>query len=123
MSDAQAIRNRILHAFEQAEVADDSAVKGLLTFVLVGAGPTGVEMVGAMAMLVRRTLKSSFRRINPQSARIILLDKGNRILGPFPDSLSRKAQKHLERLGIEIRLGHGTRILMKMACWSVVRGL
>jgi NADH dehydrogenase len=107
MSDALAIRNRILHAFEQAEVADDSAVKGLLTFVLVGAGPTGVEMAGAMAMLVRRTLKSSFRRIDPQSARIVLVDQANRILGPFHESLSREAQKNLERLGVEVRLGRG----------------
>jgi len=131
MSDALAIRNRILHAFEQAEVADESDVKSLLTFVMVGAGPTGVEMAGAMAMLVRRTLKSSFRRIDPRSARIILLDQANRVLGPFPESLSRKMQKHLEDLGVEVRLGHaiedidedgvlvgGERIASKTVIWT-----
>jgi NADH dehydrogenase len=96
LADALALRNRILQAFEQAETTEDPVKKGLLTFVLVGAGPTGVEMAGAMATLVRRTLKSSFRRINPQDARIILVDQANRILGPFTEALSRKAQKHLE---------------------------
>lgn len=107
LADALGIRNRILHAFEQAETTEDPVKKGLLTFVLVGAGPTGVEMAGAMATLVRRTLKSSFRRINPQAARIILIDQANRILGPFSETLSRKAQKHLEGLGVEVRLGQG----------------
>jgi len=107
LADALAIRNRILHAFEQAETTEDPVRKGLLTFVLVGAGPTGVEMAGAMATLVRRTLKSSFRRIDPRDARIILVDQANRILGPFSEALSRKAQKHLEELGVEVRLGHG----------------
>jgi NADH dehydrogenase len=107
LADALALRNRILHAFEQAETTEDPVKKGLLTFVLVGAGPTGVEMAGAMATLVRRTLKSSFRRINPQPARIIIIDQANRILGPFSEALSKKAQKHLEGLGVEVRLGHG----------------
>jgi NADH dehydrogenase len=73
----------------------------------VGAGPTGVEMAGALASLTRKTMKSSFRRINPASARIILIDQANRILGAFQDGLSLKAQKHLEGLGVEVRLGHG----------------
>jgi NADH dehydrogenase FAD-containing subunit len=107
VADALALRNRILHAFELAETTDDPVRKGLVTFVLVGAGPTGVEMAGAMATLVRRTLKSSFRRIDPRSARIILVDQANRILGPFSEALSRKAQQHLEDLGVEVRLGHG----------------
>src|SRR5580704_7333776 len=74
LADAVAIRNKILQAFEQAEAEEDpSRHRDLLTFVLVGAGPTGVEMAGAIAVLVRSTLKSEFRRINPESAKIILL--------------------------------------------------
>jgi NADH dehydrogenase len=106
LADALAIRNRILHAFEQAETTEDPVKKGLLTFVLVGAGPTGVEMAGAMATLVRRTLRSSFRRVDPQSTKVILIDQANRILGSFAEELSRKVQKHLVRLGVEVRLGH-----------------
>src|SRR5439155_25424274 len=75
LADAVAIRNRILQAFEQAEAEEDpSRHRDLLTFVLVGAGPTGVEMAGAIAVLVRDTLRSQFRRIDPTSARIILVD-------------------------------------------------
>src|SRR5207248_8396363 len=79
----------------------------LLTFVLVGAGPTGVEMAGAIAVLVRNTLRSQFRRIDPTSARIVLVDMAPRILGTFPERLSTKATKRLEKLGVEVRLGHG----------------
>src|SRR5246127_4642004 len=81
LADAVAIRNKVLQAFEQAEAEEDpSRHRDLLTFVLVGAGPTGVEMAGAIAVLVRSTLKSEFRRINPASARIVLLDRGARVL-------------------------------------------
>src|ERR1700704_1446045 len=108
LADAVAIRNRILQAFEQAEAEEDPARhRDLLTFILVGAGPTGVEMAGALAVLVRNTLKSEFRRINPESARIILLDMAPRILGTFSEDLSRAAEKRLESLGVEVRLGHG----------------
>src|SRR5580698_5181982 len=108
LADAVAIRNRILQAFEQAEAEEDPARhRDLLTFVLVGAGPTGVEMAGALAVLVRNTLKSEFRRVRPESARIILLDMAPRVLGTFADQLSGAAKKRLESLGVEVRLGHG----------------
>jgi NADH:ubiquinone reductase (H+-translocating) len=107
LADAVAIRNRILQAFEQAEVAEDPKKhRDLLTFVLVGAGPTGVEMASALAVLVRNTLKFEFRRVRPESARIILLDAAPGVLGSFSDRLSGAAKKHLENLGVEVRLGH-----------------
>jgi len=108
LADAVAVRNKILHAFEQAEAEEDpSRHRDLLTFVLVGAGPTGVEMAGAIAVLVRNTLKAEFRRINPEKARIVLLDMAPRILGPFSEDLSQAAKARLESLGVEVRLGHG----------------
>jgi NADH dehydrogenase FAD-containing subunit len=108
LSGAVAIRNKILGAFEQAEAEEDtSRHQELLTFVLVGAGPTGVEMAGAIAVLVRTTLRSQFRRIDPLSARVVLVDMGNRVLGTFSESLSEAARKRLEKLGVEVRLGHG----------------
>jgi NADH:ubiquinone reductase (H+-translocating) len=108
LADAVAIRNKILQAFEQAEAEENPARhRDLLTFVLVGAGPTGVEMAGAIAVLVHNTLKSEFRRINPESARIVLLDMAPRVLGSFSEGLSNAARKRLERLGVEVRLGHG----------------
>jgi NADH:ubiquinone reductase (H+-translocating) len=107
LGDAVAVRNKILGAFEQAEAEEDpSHHRDLLTFVLVGAGPTGVEMAGAIASLVRNTLRSEFRRIDPLSARIVLVDGANRILRSFSDGLSKAAQKRLEKLGVEVRLGH-----------------
>jgi len=106
--DAVAIRNKILQAFEQAEAEENpSRHRDLLTFVLVGAGPTGVEMASAIAVLVRNTLRSEFRRIDPTSARIVLVDMANRVLGSFAEELSEAAKKRLEILGIEVRLGHG----------------
>jgi len=107
LSDALTIRQKILQVFERAEAEGPRANEGLLTFVLVGAGPTGVEIAGALAMLTRKTLKSSFRKIDPGSARIILVDQAPRILGAFEEELSEKARKHLEGLGVEVRLGHG----------------
>jgi NADH dehydrogenase len=108
LADAVAVRNKILHAFEQAEAEEDpSRHRDLLTFVLVGAGPTGVEMAGAIAVLVRNTLKSEFRRINPEKARIVLLDMAPRVLGTFSENLSQAAKTRLENLGVEVRLGHG----------------
>src|SRR5580658_7966395 len=132
LADAVAIRNKILQAFEQAEAEEDPARhRDLLTFVLVGAGPTGVEMAGALAVLVRHTLKSEFRRVRPESARIILLDMAPRVLGTFSDRLSEAAKKRLERLGVEVRLGHsvdqidgdgvivgGERISSKTVIWT-----
>jgi NADH dehydrogenase FAD-containing subunit len=108
LADAVAIRNKILQAFEQAEAEDDpSRHREQLTFVLVGAGPTGVEMAGAIAVLVRSALKSEFRRIDPASARIVLVDMANRIIGSFSERLSNAARKRLEKLGVEVHLGHG----------------
>jgi len=106
LGDAVAIRNRILQAFEQAEAEEDpTRHRDLLTFVLVGAGPTGVEMAGALAVMVRTTLRSEFRRIDPTSARIVLVDMANRVLGTFAEDLSAAAKRRLERLGVEVRLG------------------
>src|SRR5207244_4440099 len=108
LADAVLIRNRVLQAFEQAEAEEDpERHRDLLTFVLVGAGPTGVEMAGATAVLVRSTLQIEFRRIDPTSARIILVDMANRVLGTFSEKLSTAATARLERLGVEVRLGHG----------------
>jgi NADH dehydrogenase len=108
LADAVAIRNRILQAFEQAEAEEDPRAHGdLLTFVLVGAGPAGVEMAGAIAVLVRNSLRTQFRRIDPTSARIVLVDMANKVLGPFSEDLSLTAKQRLETLGVEVRLGHG----------------
>jgi NADH:ubiquinone reductase (H+-translocating) len=108
LADAVAARNKILQAFELAEAEEDpKRHRDLLTFVLVGAGPTGVEMAGALAILIKATLKSDFRRIDPASARIVLVDMAPRVLGPFSEHLSQAANQRLEDLGVEVRLGHG----------------
>jgi NADH dehydrogenase FAD-containing subunit len=108
LADAEAARNKILQALESAEAeTDPSRHRELLTFVLIGAGPTGVEMAGALAIFVRTSLKSDFRRIDPGSARIVLIDMAPRVLQPFSDDLSAAAKRRLERLGVEVRLGHG----------------
>jgi NADH dehydrogenase len=108
LADAVAIRNKILQAFETAEAEENPVLHpNLLTFVLVGGGPTGVEMAGAIAVMVRSTLKREFRRIDPTSARIVLVDRGTRPLGTFTPELSKAAQQRLERLGVEVRLGQG----------------
>lgn len=132
LADAVAIRNRILQAFELAELEEDSSRhQGLLTFVLVGAGPTGVEMAGALAFLVRSTFKSEFRRIDPAKARIVLVDMAVRVLGSFSADLSQTAERRLKKSGVEVRLGHsvdqidadgivvgGERILSKTVIWT-----
>lgn len=132
LADAVAIRNKILQAFEQAEAEEDpSRHRELLTFVLVGAGPTGVEMAGAIAIMVRSTLKKEFRRIDPAAARIVLVDMAPRVLPPFSEELSSAAKQRLESLGVEIRLGHsvdqidadgvvvaGERIASKTVIWT-----
>lgn len=108
LADAVAIRNKILQAFEQAETQEDTSIhRDLLTFVLVGAGPAGVEMAGAIAVLIRNSLRTQFRRIDPTSARVILVDMANKVLGPYADDLSAAAKQRLEKLGVEVRLGHG----------------
>src|ERR1700755_1155966 len=132
LADAVSSRNKILQAFEQAKAEEDpSRHADLLTFILVGAGPTGVEMASALAVLVRTTLKSDFRRINPASARIVLVDMAPRVLPPFSESLSKAAKQRLENLGVEVRLGHsvdqidadgivvaGERIASKTVIWT-----
>jgi NADH dehydrogenase FAD-containing subunit len=108
LADAVAIRNKILQAFEQAEAEEEPLRhRDLLTFVLVGGGPTGVEMASAIAFLVRSTLQSEFRRIDPASARIVLVDRGSRVLGSFSEELSDAAKEQLEKLGVEVLLGKG----------------
>ena len=107
LGDAVSARNKILQAFEQAEAEEDpTRHRDLLTFILVGAGPTGVEMASALAILVRTTLKSDFRRIDPASARILLVDMAPRVLPPFSEDLSAAAKRRLEDLGVEVKLGH-----------------
>jgi NADH:ubiquinone reductase (H+-translocating) len=104
LTDAATIRDRILRAFEVAEEVDDPKEHAdLLTFVLVGGGPTGVELAGSIAELRRFTLASEFRRVNPATARIILIEGSPRVLGTFHEDLSKAAQKRLESLGVEVR--------------------
>jgi NADH dehydrogenase len=104
IEDATAIRRRILMAFEEAEnMAHGEARSRLLNFVVIGGGPTGVEMAGAIAELAKMALAEDFRHIDPREARVILLEAGPRILSAFPESLSAVAQKSLARLGVEVR--------------------
>ncbi|MBL8906724.1 MAG: NAD(P)/FAD-dependent oxidoreductase [Rhizobiales bacterium] len=106
IDDATALRTRILAAFERAEVTEDEAErKRLLTFVVIGAGPTGVEMAGAIAELAKMGIARDFRNIDPRQAEILLVEAGPRILASFPDSLSQAAQRQLERLGVKLVLG------------------
>ncbi|MFT3662244.1 MAG: NAD(P)/FAD-dependent oxidoreductase [Gordonia sp. (in: high G+C Gram-positive bacteria)] len=99
------LRGRILGAFEQAELSDDPAEQEkLMTFVVVGAGPTGVEMAGQIAEMSDKTLKNAFRNIDPTEARVILLDAAPAVLAPFGPKLGAKAAKRLEKLGVEIQL-------------------
>ncbi len=107
IDDALELRGRIFGAFELAEnmAAKGESVEHLLTFVVVGAGPTGVEMAGQIAELSRKTLKHDFRFINPRDARVILLDAAPQVLPPFGAELGRKSQKALEDLGVEVQLG------------------
>ncbi|MGA2794145.1 MAG: NAD(P)/FAD-dependent oxidoreductase [Roseiarcus sp.] len=106
IDDATYLRRRILLAFEKAESETDAQRRrSLLNFVVVGGGPTGVEMAGAIAELARKALKSDFRTIDPGSARIILVEAAPRLLTPFDPRLSEAARQSLERLGVEVRLG------------------
>jgi len=106
IEDALEIRRRMLLAFEEAEKTDDPATRqAALTFVVVGGGPTGVEMAGALGEIARYTMVRDFRRIDPSQARILLLDAAPRILPSFADSLSAKALRKLQAIGIEVRTG------------------
>jgi NADH dehydrogenase len=98
------MRRQVLLSFEAAErETNEAAQRRLLTFVIVGAGPTGVELAGALAEIARHALRQDFRSIRPESARILLLEGGATILSTFPEQLRRKALQSLERLGIEVR--------------------
>jgi len=105
IEDALELRRRILLAFERAEMEDDPARReAMMTFVIVGGGPTGVEMAGAVAELARYTLTRDFRRIRPENARVLLVDANARILRPFPEKLSARARRSLEGMGVELIL-------------------
>src|SRR5215470_1344517 len=100
------MRRRILVAFERAEDSEDEAEqRRLLTFVIIGGGPTGVELAGALAELAKAALARDFRHIDPTTARIVLIEAGPRLLPGFPASLSEAAARALTRLGVEVRLG------------------
>lgn len=105
LNDAFEIRRRILLAFEEAERESDPARRAAwLTFVVIGAGPTGVEMAGTLAEIARDTLPGEFRHIDPASARILLVEGGPRVLAAMPEALSASAQRQLEELGVEVRV-------------------
>lgn len=107
LDDATAVRRRILLAFEQAETSDDPHERRRLgNFVIIGGGPTGVELAGAIAELAKKALVKDFRNIDPRHARITLIEAGPRLLPSFPERLSARAKRSLERLGVEVRLGH-----------------
>jgi NADH:ubiquinone reductase (H+-translocating) len=105
IDDATRVRRKILIAFERAETEADAAVRrALMTFVVVGGGPTGVEMAGAIAELARVALAGDFRSIDPTMSRIVLIEAGPRLLPAFPERLSEVAKRSLQRLGVEVRL-------------------
>jgi NADH dehydrogenase len=105
LEDALEIRNRILLAFEQAERETDAAKRAAwLTFVVVGAGATGVELAGTLAEIARHTLPGEFRRFDPRLARVVLVEGTDRVLPPYPPDLSEKARLQLERLGVTVLL-------------------
>jgi NADH dehydrogenase len=106
IGEALDVRRRILRAFEAAEIeTTDEGRRPWTTFVVVGGGPTGVEMAGSLAEIAGRTLARDFRRFDPRSTRVILVEAGARLLASFPETLSRKAQQQLEELGVEVRTG------------------
>jgi NADH dehydrogenase len=106
IDDALELRGRIFGAFELAELADDQAeIDRLLTFVVVGAGPTGVEMAGQIAELAHRTLRRDFRRIDPTTARVVLLDAAPYVLPSFGEKLGGRARRQLNQAGVEVQLG------------------
>jgi NADH dehydrogenase len=106
VDDALAIRHRLLTAFERAEVAQDEARRAaLLTFVIIGGGPTGAELAGAIAEISRHTLIGEFRRIDPRAAKVMLVEASDRILSSYRPALSAKARVQLEKLGVEVLTG------------------
>jgi NADH:ubiquinone reductase (H+-translocating) len=110
MSDAETIRAKILGAFELAAMTEDEDERARqMTFILVGAGPTGVELAASLAHMVNVTLRGNFRRIDPSKSAIILLDAGKRVLPTFAESVSRKVARRLEKLGVKIVTVSGSR--------------
>ena len=106
IDDALEVRGRILGAFEMAERSTDPAAREkLLTFTVIGAGPTGVELAGQIAELAVQTLKGTFNRIDSTQARVILLDAGQAVLSPMGAKLGQEAQARLQKMGVEIQLG------------------
>lgn len=106
LEDAVEIRRRLLLAFEYAEkITDEAAKAAAMTFVVIGGGPTGVEMAGAIAEISRYTLEKDFRHIDPASARVILVEGDPRLISAFPEDLSASAMKQLKQLGVDVRLG------------------
>ena len=132
VEDATEIRRRLLTAFERAESTDDDAERrALLTFLIVGGGPTGVELAGAIAELARYGMEKDFRRFDPATTRVVLVQSGPRVLPTFPERLSSIAQQSLERLGVEVLVGSrveqidadgvgvsGTRIPARTVLWA-----
>src|SRR5204863_6656925 len=106
LEDAVEVRRRILLAFEYAEkITDEAAKAAAMTFVVIGGGPTGVEMAGAIAEISRHTLAKDFRHIDPASARVILVEGEQRVLSSFPEDLSARAMEQLKQLGVDVRTG------------------
>ena len=106
LEEATTVRHKILYAFEVAErIAEPAQRRAWLTFVIVGAGPTGVELAGAIGEIARQTLKNDFRSIHPEEAQIVLLDGAPRILMSFPEDLARKAERSLAKLGVRVKVG------------------
>lgn len=114
LDDALGLRRAILLAYERAETATDGAEReALMTTVVVGGGPTGVEMAGALAELARKVLRRDFDHIDPTKARVILIESGPRVLGTFPEPLSLSARRQLEHLGVEVRTGEAVKAIRR----------
>ena len=121
IEDATGIRRQILLSFELAEsIGHPAERRRLLNFVIVGGGPTGVELAGAIAELARKALACDFRHIDPRQARVILIEAGPRLLATFPEKLAAAAQRALQRLGVEVRVGQ--RVTQCDACGVVIAG-
>lgn len=117
LADALEIRHRVLLAFERAEAEPDARARAAwLTFVIVGGGPTGVELAGTLAEIARHTLRDEFRQIDPAAARVVLVEGGERILAGYPPRLSDRARAQLERIGVDVLTGH-------LACHIDERGV
>jgi NADH:ubiquinone reductase (H+-translocating) len=107
IEDALEMRRRVLLAYEMAEQAESESVRALfITFIVVGGGPTGVELAGSLAEIARWTLERDFRHVDPRKARVILLEAGPRILPSYPEPLSASATRQLQKLGVDVRTGH-----------------